>query len=284
MVQQSDVAQDMLQTVRKYLCSVSGIRSFVKEELQQFNSSVGENENEEEKEENECLAHAHKVYTQIFALRREIELKKIQLEIRLLDYENAYRGRGFKLTDVYKRKPELVRECTCNGIGKFCRFHSGADMVYTNVYEPHFVERAGCSFIIVDVIADLIQLCVPTGHWLTFYNNQILAISWHMYYLLIPDLSKPLSITLPLGDGYCVKYKKKSPNPWFGFVDLEGNSFEFTGYQAVRILHTICLRFPDIKRGHLGRADVPIPCLFTHESLQQANSCISCSTPLYQSN
>ncbi len=278
----NDVAPETLQTCRNYLGSVSGVRTFIEKELSHFkppNKSKADDDFEYDP-----LPHAHQVYTQIFTLRREIELKKILLEIRLLDYESAYRGVGFRLTDVYNRRPELVRECTCSESDTFCRFHSNAEMIFTNVYEPHFVERAGGTFIIVDVIAEIVQLCVPNGHWLTFYGKQIMAIAWHMYYLLIPELSKPLTITIPLGDGYCVKYKRFSAHPWFGFTDQEGNSFEFTGYAAVRILHTICIRFPDIKRGQLGRADIGIPCLFSHNTIQDVNRCTSCSTPTFNAN
>ncbi len=272
-------SREVLQTCGKYLSSVSGVRTFLKKELQHFNI------NNKSENEDDPLPHAHQVYTQIFTLRREIELKKIQLEIRLLDYESMYRGVGFKLTDVYKRRPELVRDCTCSVNNTFCRFHSGADTIFTNVYEPHYIERAGSTFVIVDLITEMVQICVPSGHWLSFYSNQILAIAWHLYYLLIPELSKPLAITIPLGDGYSVKFKKNGAHPWFAFTDQEGNSFEFKGYQAVSILHTICIRFPDIQRSQFGRADIGIPCLFSHNTiLQGSNSCTTCSTPIFNSN
>ncbi len=283
-------AEEILAACKKYLEKASGLRSFVNDELLNFKentapatsysvSVVNSDDDDETKMSN--IAGSRRVYKRLFTLRREIELKKIQLEIRQLDYENAYRGTGFKLSEILGRCPELVRDCTCapaSGRQVFCRFHTGAESIATTIYEPDFVERAGCTFIVVDIIAEIIQICAPSGHWLTLYSNQITAVAWHLYYLLIPGVPKPQEMVISLGDGYFVKFINKHV-PWFGFEDLEGNRMEFAGYPSIRPVHSTCVRFPDLVKEKLGRGETSVPCIFTHNTISAMHECVTCSTP-----
>ncbi len=218
-------------------------------------------------------------FRKMYHLRHEIELLTMQLELHTLDFEHIYRHLGFHLVDIFKRIPLLLKSCDCSST-KNCLMHKDIKGVVTSIYNPLAVFRVGCTFVVIDGIQKMFQICWGAGERFSLFRNQVASLCWFLFPLLNHNLLDflPKTMVIPLGDGCVFSFDGRRGKFEFVLLDAEGHLVDFKTKEELRQLHECCIKFPILIKDQFDQKIKFMPCLLRHAPKPaEIVNCTSCS-------